>query len=146
MSEIGWVLGRPKVTNDFFIVMGFHQGFALNPFLFTLVMDEFTKRIQDKLLWCMLFANDIVFIDKTKNGANNKLERLRHILESRGFRLSRSKTKYLHCGFCGWQKGGEVNIDKRVISKVEKFKYLDSIIQQKMDINEDINHLIKVSW
>jgi len=33
------------VTNDFFVGMGLHQGFALSPFLFTLVMDELTKGI-----------------------------------------------------------------------------------------------------
>ena len=41
------------VTNDFFIGMGLHQGSALSSFLFTLVMDELTKEIQDRLPWCM---------------------------------------------------------------------------------------------
>ena len=35
-------------TNDFFIGMGMHQGSALSPFLFTLVMDELTRGIQDE--------------------------------------------------------------------------------------------------
>ena len=37
------------VTNDFFIGMDLHQGSALSPFLFTLVMDELTRGIQDEL-------------------------------------------------------------------------------------------------
>jgi len=37
------------VINDFYIGIGLHQGFALNLFLFTLVMDELTKGIQDEL-------------------------------------------------------------------------------------------------
>jgi len=37
------------VTNDFYVGMGLHQDSALSPFLFTLVMDELTKGIQDKL-------------------------------------------------------------------------------------------------
>ena len=32
------------------------------------------------------------------------------------------------------------------IPKVKKFKYLGSIIQQKGDIDEDINQCIKVGW
>jgi len=65
----------PKgVTNDFFVGMGLHQGSALSPFLFTLVMDELTKGIQDGLTWCMLFADDIVLIDVTREGVNDKLE------------------------------------------------------------------------
>ena len=33
-----------------------------------------------------------------------------------------------------------------VIPRVEKFKYLGSIIEDKGDIDEDINHRIKVGW
>jgi len=41
---------------------------------------------------------------------------------------------------------GEVTIDWITIPKVEKFKYLGSIIQQNEDIDEDINQRIKVGW
>jgi len=33
------------VTDDFCVGIGLHQGSALNPFLFTLIMDELTKGI-----------------------------------------------------------------------------------------------------
>jgi len=84
-------------TNDFYVGKGLHQGSALSPFLFTIVMDELTKGIQDELPWCMLFADDIVLIDETREGVNSKLESWRHTLEYRGFRVSRSKTEYLYC-------------------------------------------------
>ena len=41
---------------------------------------------------------------------------------------------------------GEVTLDGRSIPKVDKFKYLDSIIQYNGDIDEDINQRIKVGW
>ena len=66
-------------------------------------MDELTREIQDGVPWCMIFANDIALIDETRGGPNEKLERWRHSLESRGFRLSRSKTEYLRCGTVGWK-------------------------------------------
>ena len=81
------------VTNDLFIGTGLHQGSALSPFLFTLVLDELTKGIQDGLPWCMLFTDNIFLIDVFREGVNDKLERWRHTLECRGFRVSRSKTE-----------------------------------------------------
>ena len=108
-------------------------------------MDELTRGIQDALPWCMLFIDDIVLIDETRQGVNNKLERWRHTLEVRGFRVSRSKTEYLHCYFSRRvEAGGEVTLDGRPLPKVDKFKYLSLIIQQNRDIVEDINQRIKV--
>ena len=42
----------------------------------------------------MLFADDICLVDETKIGVNVKLEQWRQRLESRGFKLSRSKTVF----------------------------------------------------
>ena len=54
------------ITSDFFITIGLHQGFALSPFLFVIVMDELTRAIQNEILWCMLFVDDIVLVDETE--------------------------------------------------------------------------------
>jgi len=39
-----------------------------------MIMDGLTKEIQDEVPWCMLFANELVLINKSKEGVNNKLE------------------------------------------------------------------------
>jgi len=44
------------------------------------------------------------------------------------------------------EKGGEITLDRKVIPKVAKFKYLGSIIQQNGDIDEDISQQIRVGW
>jgi len=73
------------------------------------------------------------------------LERWRHSLKSRRFRLSRLKIEYLRCEFSGVEGGDrEVTMGGVVIPTVEKFKYLGSIIEEKGDINEDINHCIRM--
>ena len=52
-------------------------------------MDEFTKLIQDKVPWCMLFADDIVLVAETKVKVNAKLELWREALESsKGLKIS----------------------------------------------------------
>ena len=68
-------------------------------------------------------------------------------MESRGFRLSRSKTEYLKCGFSGAEiDGGEVIMGGVVVPQVEKFKYLGSIIEESGDIEEDVSHRIRAGW
>ena len=134
-----------EVTNDFAVGMGLHQDSTLNPFLFTLVMNELIKGIQDELSWCMLCADDIVLVHEIREEVNEKLERWRHTLESRGFRISRLKTEYLHCCFSGREDArGEVTIERMQIPKTEKFKYLGSIVHHEGDIDKDISHRIKV--
>ena len=41
-------------TSDFSITIRLHQGSALSPFLFAIVIDELTRAIQDEISWCML--------------------------------------------------------------------------------------------
>jgi len=85
--------------------------------------------------------------EETKDEFNDKLEKWRHTIESKGFRFSMSKTEYLKCGLNGVGGGsGEVIMGGVVRTRVEKFKYLGSIIEEKGDIDEDINHCIKVGW
>jgi len=111
-------------------------------------MNEFTRGIQDEIPWCMLFANDIVFIDETRKGVNTKLERLSNALEAKGFKFSRSKTEYLHCRFSAGEGDGAngVDIGSMVIPRVERLRYLGSIIQENGEINEKINQRIMIGW
>jgi len=132
-------------TKYFLVNIGLHKGSEFSPFLFTIVMDELTREIEDEVPWYMLFADDIVLIDETREGLNDKLENWRHTLEPKGFRLSRSKTENLRCGFSGVEGGGgEVTTSGVVITRVDKFKYLGLILEERGDIDDDINHRIRV--
>ena len=79
------------IANNFSITIRLHQGSALSPFLFAIVMNELTRSIQDEIYWCMLFADDIVLVDEMRAGVNAKLELWRQTSVSRDFRLSRTK-------------------------------------------------------
>jgi hypothetical protein len=85
-------------TNDFPINIGLHQWLALSPYLFALVMDKVIRDIQCGIP-CMLFADDVVLVDESMTGIDQKLELWRRTLEAKVFRLSRSKIEYMKCNF-----------------------------------------------
>ncbi|KAM1033960.1 hypothetical protein ACFX2A_038273 [Malus domestica] len=135
-------------TESFPITVGLHQGSSLSPYLFALVMDELTGHIQDDIPWCMLFADDIVLIDETQEGVNAKLNLWREVLESKGLRLSRSKTEYMECKFSanGGQNELGVRIGDQEIPKSDRFRYLGSILQKNGELDGDLNHRIQAGW
>ncbi|XP_070028586.1 uncharacterized protein [Nicotiana sylvestris] len=96
----------------------------------------------------MLFADDIVLIDETRGAANERLEVWRQALESKGFKLSRTKTEYLECKFSIEPTVVRVDmrLDSQVIPKRGSFKYLESVIQGIGEIDEDVTHHIGVGW
>ncbi|WMV36648.1 hypothetical protein MTR67_030033 [Solanum verrucosum] len=89
-----------------------------------------SEHFPEKVPWCMLFADDIVLIDETRDRVNARLEVWRQALESKGFRLSRTKTEYLGCKFSDAldEADGEVRLDTQTIPKKESFKYLGAVI------------------
>jgi hypothetical protein len=95
----------------------------------------------------MLFADDVVLVDESRMGVDQKLELLRQTLEVKSFRLSRSKTEYMKCDFSATiQEEGDVRLDGQVVPKKDIFRYLGSMLQKDGDIDEDVSHRIKASW
>lgn len=67
-AKITKKINKPKIKTDFFVVgvmdkfwvkVGLHQGSALSPFLFAMVMDRLTDEIRQESLWTMIFADDL---------------------------------------------------------------------------------------
>ncbi|KAG5580363.1 hypothetical protein H5410_050990 [Solanum commersonii] len=96
----------------------------------------------------MQHEDDIVLIDETRDKVNARLEVWRQALESKGFRLSRTKTEYLRCNFSDVVEEAEVEVRlaTQIIPKRESFKYLGSVIQGSGDIDDDVTHHIGVAW
>jgi hypothetical protein len=130
-------------TYVFPINIGLHQGLTLSPYLFALVIDEVTRDIQEDIPWCMLFADDVVLVDENREGVNRKLELWRQTLESKGFRISRTKTEYMRCDFgTTISENGDVSLGGQVVPK-DTFLYLGSMLHRDGDIDEDVSHRIE---
>ena len=59
---------------SFKVKVGLHQGSALSPFLFAVIMDRLTNEIRRKPPWMMLFADNIVICEKTREEVERRLE------------------------------------------------------------------------
>jgi Reverse transcriptase (RNA-dependent DNA polymerase) len=136
------------ISGEFPNTIGLHQGSALSPYLFTLIIDEITKHIHKTIPECMLFADDIVLIDDTREGVNAKLEVWRDALESKGFKISRNKTEYMECHFSNSRRINTTNvkIGEHDLETSKSFKYLGSILQENGGIDKDVAHRIQVGW
>ena len=82
-------------TESFKVKVGLHQESALSPFLSAVIMNRLTDEVRREPLWTMLFADDIVICEETREKVEQRIECWRYALERRGMKVSRSKTEYL---------------------------------------------------
>ncbi|KAK8919298.1 hypothetical protein KSP39_PZI021492 [Platanthera zijinensis] len=85
---------------------------------------QIPKDISNKqYLKCLLFADDIVLVDETREGVNAKLESWLDTLEKKGFRLSRAKTEYMELKFSStrWTDGVVFKLGDQDIFRSECF-------------------------
>ena len=109
--------------------------------------DEVTRNIQGDIPWCISFADDVVLVDESQAGVNRKLELWWQALESKGFRLSRTKTEYMRYDFDEVvQEERDVSLEGQIVLKKDTFRYLGSMLQRDRDIDADISHRIKAGW
>ena len=72
--------------------VGLHQGSALSPCLFAMVMDRMTDTIREEAAWTMMFADGIVICSESKELVEEKLESWMYALETRGMKVNRRNT------------------------------------------------------
>ncbi|KAK3573170.1 hypothetical protein QTP86_014841, partial [Hemibagrus guttatus] len=114
-------------TEEFKVEVGLHQGSALSPFLFAIVMDQLSEEVRQESPWTMMFADDIVICSESREQVEENLERWRFALERRRMKVSRSKTEYM----CVNERegSGTVRLQGEDVKKVQEFKYLGSTVQ-----------------
>ncbi|KAK2893531.1 hypothetical protein Q8A73_016015 [Channa argus] len=132
------------VTEEFKVEVGLHQGSALSPFLFALVMDRLTDEVRQESPWTMMFADDIVICSESREQVEENLEKWRSALENRGMKLSRSKTEYM----CVNERdpGGTVRLQGAEVKKVQDFKYLGSTVQSNGECGKEVKRRVQAGW
>ncbi|KAK3543486.1 hypothetical protein QTP70_023211, partial [Hemibagrus guttatus] len=122
-------------TEEFKVEVGLHQGSALSPFLFAIVMDQLSEEVKQESPWTMMFADDIVICSENREQVEENLERWRFALERRGMKVSHSKTEYM----CMNERegSGTVRLQGEEVKKVQEFKYLGSTVQSNGECGKE---------
>ena len=79
-------------TEYFEVNVVLHQGSALCPLLFIIIMDVLAEEASTKPPLAMPFADDLVLVSETAEEVEEELERWRAVVNNKGLRISRSKT------------------------------------------------------
>nr|GEY15234.1 retrovirus-related Pol polyprotein LINE-1 [Tanacetum cinerariifolium] len=130
-------------TEFFSMEVSLHQGSAISPYLFTLILDELSRGIQENIPWCMIFADDIVLIIESTEGLNNRLESWRNALEDNGLRVSKEKTEYLRCDFGRFEvvhQKMDIRIGDLILQPKKSFRYLGLVLHRSGRIDDDVAH------
>ena len=133
------------VTEGFEVKVGLHQGSALSPCLFAMVMDRMTDEIREEAPWTMMFADDIVICSESKEHVEEKLESWRYALERRGMKVNRRKTEYMCLNERQDTGSGTVKMQEEV-AKVDDFKYLGSTVQSNGECGREVKKGEQAGW
>ena len=93
----------------------------------------------------MLFADDIVICEETREEVERRLECWRYALKRRGMRVSRSKTKY-HLCINGGNDNETVKMEDTKVPKVKEFKYLGSTVPESVSCEREIKKRVQAGW
>ncbi|KAK3534266.1 hypothetical protein QTP86_008524 [Hemibagrus guttatus] len=128
-------------TEEFNVEVGLHQGSALSPFLFAIVMDQLSEEVRQESPWTMMFADDIVICSESREQVEENLERWRFALERRGMKVSGSKTEYM----CVNERegSGTVRLQGEEVKKVQEFKYLGSTVQSNGECGKEVKKRVQ---
>ena len=133
-----------RTTESFKVKVGLHQESTLSSFLFAVIMDRLTDEVRREPPWTMLFADDIVICEETREKVERRLEFWKYALERRGIKVSRSKTEYLCIN--GRNDHETVKMEDAKVPRVMEFKFLGSTVQESGGCEREIKKRVLAGW
>jgi len=80
------------------VKVGMHQGSALSPLLFVIVMEAISREFRVALPWELLCADVLVVIAETEEDLIRRLNEWKNNVENRGMGVNLNKTKVIISG------------------------------------------------
>ena len=107
-------------------------------------MDRLTNEVRREPPWMMLFADNIVICEETREEVEWRLESWRYALEKREMKVRRSKTKYLCIN--GGNDDKTVKMENKKVPRVKEFKYLGSTVQESGSCEREVKSRVPAGW
>ena len=104
-------------------------------------MDRLTDEVRREPPWTMLFADDIVICEETREEVEQRLKSWRYALERKGMKFSRSKTKYLCIN--GRNDKKTMKMEDTKVPRVKEFKYLGSTVQESGGCEREVKKRVQ---
>ena len=92
----------------------------------------------------MLFADDIVIYEETREEVERRLESWKYALERRGMKVNRSKTKYLCIN--GENDNETVKMEDGKVPRAKEFKYLGLSLQESGGCERKVKKSVQAGW
>jgi len=138
-----------RMSTQFYVTKGVLQGDTLAPFLFVIVLDYILRQTklgsygvpthQDKILYDLDFADDIVFFDNDAETAADHVTCLQESASSAGLNINFQKTKAIFTNI----DPVPIYIGDQQIEPVDDFRYLGSMIASPV---EDLKRRRGLAW
>ena len=129
------VKSKRGISEHFEVGIGLHQGSALSPFLFIMLLDTISQDVQTELPRELLYADDLAIIDITNEDTQNRLESWQKVLTDNGLKVNVAKTEHLSAR----ENPLPVKLNGEELKNVDHFKYLGSVIDKDGTIDRDVD-------
>ena len=133
------VKSKRGTSEHFEVGIGLHQGSALSPFLFIMLVDTIFQDVRNELPWKLLYADDLAIIDYTSTDTQNRLESWQKVLTDNGLKINVAKTEHLSTR----ENPLPIKLNGEELKNVDHFKYLGSVIDKD---GRDVDLRVQAAW
>ena len=136
------VKSKRGISEQFEVGIGLHQGSALSPFLFIMLVDTISQDVRNELPWELLDADDLAIIDITSTDTQNRLDSWQKVLTHNGLKINVAKTEHLSTR----ENPLPMKVNGDQLKNVDHFKYLGSVIDRDGTIDRDVDLRVRAAW
>ncbi|VDO76195.1 unnamed protein product [Heligmosomoides polygyrus] len=120
-----------------------HQGSALSPLLFVVVMDASTRDLQKPVPWTLLYADDMMLASKDKGELEREVQAWSDRLERFGLKLNVKNTEYLTMDVT---EPSSIKVTDIELPRTAFFKYLGSAVASDGKLMVEVNSRVSAAW